>query len=86
MKEIETAAATPEHLLQMLEVRMTMQRERSRRSSRNRMMFLAGGLLFIVVGAGIALFVLMQMLSDLSPGQQRPGTPEPPTQMGSENL
>ncbi len=72
MKEIETAPATPEHLMQMLEASLAVQRARSQRSSRNRMMFLVGGVLFIVLGAGGALLVLMQMLSELQPGGRAP--------------
>ena len=65
MKEIETAQATPEQLLQMLDARMAMQRAQHGPSGRNRAMLLAGGVLFILIAAGVALMVLSQMLADL---------------------
>lgn len=65
MKEIETAQATPEQLLQMLDARLAMQRAQRDPAGRNRAMLLTGGVLFIVIAAGVALMVLAQMLSDL---------------------
>ena len=65
MKEIETTQATPEQLLQMLDTRMAMQRAQRGTSGRNRALLLAGGILFILIGAGVALMVLSQMLADL---------------------
>lgn len=65
MKQIATAEPTPEHLLQMLDAELAAQRGEHARPGRNRTMFLVGGVLFIVIAAGTALFVLMQMLSDL---------------------
>lgn len=72
MKETETDQATPEQLLKMLDARMLMQRAQRAHAGRNRMMFMVGGVLFIVLGAGVALMVLMQMLSDLPHGERRP--------------
>jgi hypothetical protein len=37
-------------------------------------MFLVGGVLFIVIAAGAALFVLMQMLSDLERAPRQAST------------
>ena len=65
MKEIETTQATPEQLLQILDARLAMQRARGGPSARNRAMLLAGGVLFILIAAGVALVVLSQMLADL---------------------
>lgn len=65
MKEIETAQTTPEQLLQMLDARMAMQRAQRGPGGRHRAMLLAGGVLFIVIAAGVALMVLSQMLADL---------------------
>ena len=65
MKENETAHATPEQLLQMLDTQLAMQRAQRGPGGRNRAMLLAGGVLFIVIGAGVALLVLAQMLADL---------------------
>ena len=72
MKEIETAPTTPEQLLKMLDAQMTARRAERTRSGRNRMMLLVGGVLFIVIAAGVALMVLSQMLSDLQRGERRP--------------
>ena len=75
MKEAESTQATPEDLLKTLEAQMAMQRARRSHAGRNRMVFLVGGMLFIVIGAGVALVVLMQMLSDLPRGARRAATP-----------
>lgn len=72
MNEIETARATPEQLLQMIETRMAMQRAQRAQVGRNRLMFMVGGVLFIVIGAGVALMVLSQMVSGLQTGERRP--------------
>ena len=71
MKENETAYATPEQLLQMIDTQLAMQRAQRGPGGRNRAMLLAGGVLFIVIGAGVALLVLAQMLADLPPGGLR---------------
>ena len=65
MKEIETTQATPEQLLQMLDARMALQRAQRGTTGRNRAVLLAGGVLFILIAAGVALMVLSQMLADL---------------------
>ena len=65
MKETETAQATPEQLLQMLDAQLAMQRAQRDQPGRNRAMLLVGGVLFIVIAAGVALLVLAQMLADL---------------------
>ena len=72
MNETETAGATPEQLLKMLDARMAMQRAQRAHAGRNRMAILVGGVLFIVVGAGIAFVVLSQMVADLQHGERRP--------------
>jgi hypothetical protein len=65
MKETETPQATPEQLLQLLDSQLAMQRAERASAGRNRVAFLIGGVLFIIIGAGIALLILSQMLSDL---------------------
>ena len=65
MKEIETTQATPEQLLQILDARLAMQRAQRGPTGRNRAMLLAGGVLFIIIAAGVALMVLSQMLAEL---------------------
>jgi uncharacterized membrane protein len=72
MKETETGGPTPEELLQILDAQLVAKRSQGAASSRNRAMFLVGGLLFILVAAGVALFVLDQMLSDLRQNGQLP--------------
>jgi hypothetical protein len=72
MKEIETAPTTPEQLLKMLDAQMAARRAERTHSGRNRTMLLVGGVLFIVIAAGVALMVLSQMLSDLQHGERRP--------------
>lgn len=64
MKEIETSQATPEQLLQLLDARMEMQRAQRTTGGRNRGVLLAGGVLFILIAAGVALLVLSQMLAE----------------------
>ncbi|MCE9611199.1 MAG: hypothetical protein K8R23_13470 [Chthoniobacter sp.] len=65
MKQIATDEPTPEHLLNLLDSELAMQRAQTESPSRRRLMFLTGGVLFIVIAAAAALLVLMQMLSDL---------------------
>jgi hypothetical protein len=68
MKEIQTNASTPEELLQILDAQIAARRSHREKSSRNRAIILAMGVLIIVVGAGAALMVLDQMLADLRRG------------------
>ena len=65
MKEIETTKTTPEELLQIIDAQLAMQRALRGTGGRNRALLLAGGILFILIGAGVALLVLSQMLADL---------------------
>ena len=64
-KEAETEAATPEQLVQILERELAARRSHRPWTSRNRATILVVGVLFIVIGAGVALLVLDQMLADL---------------------
>jgi hypothetical protein len=72
MKEIETAAATPEQLVQMLDLQMAASKAKRGVANRNRATLLVGGLLFIFIAAGVALLVLAQMVSDLPHGERHP--------------
>jgi len=63
--EAETQAATPEQLVQILERELAARRSHRPWTSRNRATILVVGVLFIVIGAGVALLVLDQMLADL---------------------
>jgi|688.fasta_scaffold507923_2 hypothetical protein len=74
MKQTATEEPTPEHLLQLLDAELARQREENTGPGRNRTMFLVGGVLFIVIAAGAALFVLMQMLSDLERAPRQAST------------
>ncbi len=75
MKETETDGSTPEQLLQILEAQLGAQRSQKAHTSRNRAMILVGGVLFILIGAGVALLVLDQMLSDFRENGHPPQTP-----------
>jgi hypothetical protein len=78
MKETESPDSTPEQLMQMLDIQLAMQRSHRAKSGRNRAIFLAGGILFIVIAAGAALLVLDDMIRNL--GENRPPrTPAPAT-------
>jgi hypothetical protein len=64
-KETESEGATPEQLMQMLDLQLNSHRSQRAGASRNRAIILVVGLLFIVAAAGAALLVLDQMLADL---------------------
>lgn len=64
-KETGTPEATPEQLMQLLDVQLASQRSHRQNSGRNRAIILVTGLLFIVAAAGAALLILDQMLADL---------------------
>ena len=64
MKETETAQTTPEQLLKLLGLQLATQRQRREHSKGNRTLILVGGVLFIVIAAVAAFFVLGQMLGD----------------------
>lgn len=72
MKETGTAEQTPEQLLKFLEVETAMRRARRTQSGRNRAILLVAGLLFILIGTGVALLVLDQMLANLPPPNRAP--------------
>ena len=76
MKEIESNHTTPEQLLQMLEAQAVARRSQRAKSDRNRATILVAGILFIVLAAGGALFVLDQMLLDLRQGYHLPASGE----------
>ncbi|MEZ0256052.1 MAG: hypothetical protein ACAI37_12285 [Chthoniobacter sp.] len=67
MKQTESPDATPEQLMQMLDLQLAVQRSHREQSGRNRATILVGGVLFIIVAAGVALLVLDQMLMDIKP-------------------
>jgi hypothetical protein len=75
-KETGTSEATPEQLVQLLDVQLAAQRSHRSNSGRNRAIILVLGVLFIVAAAGAALLILDQMLADLrhqgSPGGAAP--------------
>ena len=64
MKETETAQATPEQLLKLLDLQLSAQRQHRENSKRNRALILVVGVLFIVVAATAALLALGQMIED----------------------
>jgi hypothetical protein len=65
-QQTETPSPTPEQLLMLLELQLGRERrQRVEKSSRNRAIFLAAGILVIVIAAGVALIVAQGMLADL---------------------
>jgi hypothetical protein len=82
-KEAETQAATPEQLVQILEREFAARRSHRPWTSRNRATILVVGVLFIVIGAGVALLVLDQMLADL---RQNGGVPQSSTTPARTNF
>jgi len=73
-KETGTPEATPEQLVQLLDVQLAAQRSHRSNSGRNRAIILVVGLLFIVAAAGAALLILDQMLADLRHPRPHGGT------------
>lgn len=78
MKENESPEATPEQLMQMLDLQLAAHRSHRAQSGRNRAMILVGGILFIIAAAGAALLVLDQMLMDIRPDKSAPPATEVP--------
>ncbi|HYR58230.1 MAG TPA: hypothetical protein VEO95_06360 [Chthoniobacteraceae bacterium] len=64
-KQIETAQPTPEQLLTLLELQIAGERSNRAHKSRNRATFLVTGILLIIAGACIALFVAGQLLAEV---------------------
>lgn len=64
MKETDSSTPTPEQLMQILDAGIQLQRARRKNTGRNRFVFLAVGICFILTGAAVALLVLSQMLSE----------------------
>jgi hypothetical protein len=72
VNETRTPQPTPEQLIKMLDSQLTFARaKRTESKTPNRVATLVAGILIIVVGCGLALLVLQNMLSDL---QQQPRT------------
>ena len=65
MKETETSTQTPEQLLQFLSMEAEMNRARRARSRKGRGLILAFGILMILIGTVVSLFVLSSMVKDL---------------------
>ena len=80
MKETETAQATPEQLLKLLDLQLSAQRQHRETSHRNRATILVLGVLFVVAAAAAALLVLGQMVEDY----RTTGAPAQRTAAGSE--
>lgn len=64
-QQIESHQATPEQLVQMLDLQLATERGKRAGRSRNRALILVFGLLAIVAVGGIALIIAQQMLLDL---------------------
>ena len=66
VNETRTSQPTPEQLLKLLDSQLTLARtKREGDTTPRRAALLVGGMLVIVAGCAVALFVLQQMLSDL---------------------
>ena len=74
-QQIETSQATPEQLVQMLDLQLASARGKRMGRSRNRAIILAFGLLAIMAAGGIALIVAQQMLLDLQLARERAKRP-----------
>jgi hypothetical protein len=79
-KETQSAEATPEQLMQMLNRELATHRSQRPKANRNRAMILVIGVLFIVMAAGAAFVVLDQMLQDFRQNGQTPQPASAPTQ------
>ena len=75
MNENQSHESTPDQLLHMLDVQIATRRGRRRNASRNRAVFLAGGLLLIIGGIAVALLILQQLLVDVPHAGGSPARP-----------
>ena len=76
MKETESSAQTPEQLLQFLSMEAELNRNRRERSRKGRGLILAFGILLILIGAVVSLFVLSSMVKDLPRPQGTGNAPD----------
>ena len=77
MKETEIEGATPEQLMRMLDGELLSHRSQQKDRGRNRAIIMVAGLLFIVIGAGVALLVLDQMLAEMKQNGASHASPAP---------
>ena len=82
-KETQTATATPEQLMQMLDCELAANRSHRKGTNRNRAAILVVGVLLIVIGGAAALLVLDQMVADL---RQNGQFPPPASQSAQTNF
>jgi hypothetical protein len=81
MNENRNPEATPDQLLQMLDMQLTAVRnKRGAANPHSRVVLLVGGLLLILAACGAALLFLQQMLFDLP----RPSAEETPPRMADQ--
>ena len=71
MDENKTAQPTPEQLLKLLEAEINASRQRRVKDESSRRTIQVVSILVIVVGAAVALWVLISMLDDVRPAQRR---------------
>jgi hypothetical protein len=70
-----TESATPEQLLKLLDLEFDQERrKRTARTPRNRASFLAAGIVFVIVGAVIALLLAEHLLVEMKRDAQTPIT------------
>ena len=66
MDETKTPEPTPEQLLKLLDAQLAASRaRRTQPRTQQRVAVLVGGVLLIVAGSCVALFILQQLLTDL---------------------
>ena len=73
MDENKTAQPTTEQLLKLLESEMNASRQRRLKLDSKRRTMQIVSIMFIVVGAAVAFWVLTFMLDDIRPAQSRGG-------------
>jgi hypothetical protein len=74
MNENRSAESTPEQLLQVLDMQLSVQRARRQQTSSKRTAWRIFGILFILVGAIAALLILQYAMNELTsrdPGGKR---------------
>lgn len=77
LKQVESPVESPEALLRAMDLELASKRARRGESQQNRHLILAVGMLVLLAGGAIALFVLFSMVNDLPRPQGAPSA-EPP--------
>ncbi len=83
--ETQPVQQTPEQLARLLEIQLTAHRQKREKARGSRGLGLAIGVVFIVIAAAAALFILDHMLGELrgSRGADMPPDQQPPIVSGA---